>query len=186
MTFSEFFTENYRTESVDEDFEIEPPGAVSEIIKVIFKTTEHFSHRIGIAVVESGIRSSARSYLIQIGISVVIFEDLVYVEFSFWARTYKGHVALENIIELRYFIEMMSAQEASDLCQARVIVSSAMAELRAHLFGIQTHCAELIDFERSSEAAYAFLFENSRAFVLMLDCDCAYRPHRREDQKGDA
>lgn len=159
---------------------------MAEIIEVVFEAPEHLLHRVGVAVVERGVGCRAGSYLVEVGVSVVVFKYLVDIEFALGARADERHVALEDVVELGYLVEMVGAQESADSGESRVIVATAVAQLRPHLLGVETHGAEFVDVERASETSDTFLTENGRAAVLALDGDGAEGADRRENQQREA
>ena len=184
---SELFAEYDRGECVDKYLEVESPGAVAEIVEVVFEAPEHLLHRVGVAVVERGVGCRAGSYLVEVGVTVVVFKYLVDIEFALGTRSDERHVALEDVVELRYLIEMVGAQEAADSGEARVIVAAAVAQLRPHLLGVEAHGAELVDVERAPETSDTFLTENGRAAVLALDgygAECADGSENQQREPG--
>lgn len=62
------------------------------------------------------------------------------------ARAYDGHVAFQDVQELREFIEADSADEAADGCDAEIVLTGGESRY-AVFFGIHAHTAEFVDRE---------------------------------------
>lgn len=62
------------------------------------------------------------------------------------ARTYDGHVAFQDVQELREFIEADSADEAADGGDAGIVLAGGESRY-AVFFGIHAHTAEFVDRE---------------------------------------
>lgn len=60
------------------------------------------------------------------------------------ARTYDGHVAFQDVQELREFIEADSADEAADGGDAGIVLAGGESRY-AVFFGIHAHTAEFVD-----------------------------------------
>lgn len=62
------------------------------------------------------------------------------------ARAYDGHVAFQDVQELREFIEADSTDEAADGCDAGIVLAGGESRY-AVFFGIHAHTAEFVDRE---------------------------------------
>lgn len=62
------------------------------------------------------------------------------------ARTYDGHVAFQDVQELREFIEADSADEAADGGDAGIVLAGGESRYTV-FFGIHAHTAEFVDRE---------------------------------------
>lgn len=60
------------------------------------------------------------------------------------AGSYDGHVAFQDVQELREFIEADSADEAADGCDAGIVLTGGESRY-AVFFGIHAHTAEFVD-----------------------------------------
>ncbi len=96
---------------------------MSQIEQIIFKPPQHLDHCVGITVVECGMGSDARSHLIKVYISTIIFKNFVDIAFTFRPMANEGHISFEYVKQLREFIYMMSAQKTPHISQARIIVA---------------------------------------------------------------
>ena len=137
-----------------------------QIVEVELQTTQHLLHRVGVAVVERGVRGHARSNLIEIDVARVVLNDLVDVELAFRSWTDKGHVAFEHVPKLGQLIEMMVTEEAADLRHA--VIAVVIGQLRAMFLGIHLHASELIDVERFSIHADSLLLEDGGTTIFAL------------------
>lgn len=114
---------------------------------------------------------------------------VVLVEFADGRRTGadEGHIALEDVPELREFVEARLADEAADLRDARVIFHLEHEavhfilgeELLLALLRVLVHAAELVHAELAAIFADPRLRENDRPGRVELD-------DRAEDDKEDA
>lgn len=170
-------------EGAPENFAIEEETAVSEVIEVVVQTTKHLLESVGITVVEGCVRGDAGTYLIEIVITRIGLFDLVDKVLTLGTITYKGHVAHKDIPKLGEFVEMVIADEASDLGETRVAIDVEQLGFAVG-FSIGRHRAELVDFERASAFADAFLTENSVASVLKFDGNEAYHKEGEEDNEA--
>ena len=94
------------------------------------------------------------------------------------ARAHNGHVALDNIEELRQFVEAELAEHMTEWIDARVVLHLECLATRFVLghqflfafFGVHVHAAELVHGEQLAVLTYAGLLENDRALgVADLD-----------------
>ena len=147
-----------------------------QIIQVEFKAAQHLLHRVGVAVVESGIGSDTGTNLIEIGVAVVVLHDLLDEIFALGTWTDERHLAFQHIPQLWQLVEVMATQELSDFGHTRFVL--VLIECRAVFLGIHAHRAELVDVERSSETSDAFLFEDGRSAILTLHGEVANQEER--------
>ena len=177
---SEFFPEDDAEKGFCQHLAIESPRAVPQVVEVVFEASQHFLHRVGVAVVECCIRGYARTYLIEVDIPFVVFEYLVDVEFALRSRADECHVAGKDVPELRQLVQMMRPQEAPDTGQTRVFIAAAVAQLRAHGFGVEAHRSEFVYVEGFAKASDAFLPEDCRSAVFAAHGDIAHEEQRAE------
>ena len=137
-----------------------------QIVQVILQTLKHLFHRIGVTVMQSCVRCNTWSYLVEINISSIILQNLVYIKLTLWTRTNKRHISAEYIVQLWQLVKMMRPYKLSDFGQTRIVLSTSVAQLRTHLLSIKTHRAELVDIERSAETTYALLFVDRRTAIF--------------------
>src|SRR5947207_10243882 len=91
------------------------------------------------------------------------------------ARSDEGHIADQNIVELRQLIEGKLPQPLADFGNAGIIgdfESDSLSVLVSSqqrgqpLLGIQAHRAELVHLELASKSAYTGLREQNQAHIL--------------------
>lgn len=165
-----------------EDLDVKPPGAVLEVVEVVAETAQHLLDGVRVAVVVGGVRSHAGTYLIQIAVARVALEDLFDKILALRARAHEGHLATEDVEQLRQLIEVVGADEAADLGQARVVIAGV--ERRPGGLGVRAHRAEFVDLERAAEAADALLLVEDGAAVLALDRDRNDEEQRAEHDQA--
>jgi hypothetical protein len=81
---------------------------------------------------------------------------------------------------LRNFVEAGLAQNSPHRRHARIALHRL--PYAAHVAGIVTHGAELVDLEAAVSIAVAVLKEQHRARRRRLDCDSNRNQERREEQ----
>ena len=171
-----------------------------QVVKIELQTAQHLLHGVGIAVVERRIRRDAGLHLVEIDVPWVVFHDLVDVEFALGTRSDERHVAPDDVPQLRQLVEarapeetahlrdarvvqMMVAQEASDLCQLiRLLV---LEEVGSVLLSINLHASEFVDVERFSTQADSFLRKEHMSSVFKLDGKKTQQEQRREHHQGN-
>lgn len=118
-----------------------------------------------------------------VGVLGVLRGELLDEVRALGARADEAHVAVEDVPDLRQFVEAGGADEGADARDARVVVGR---ELRAGvLLGVDTHRAELVDLVGLAKAASADLAVESRATVLELDSDSNRHHEGQCDDEGD-
>lgn len=119
-----------------------------------------------------------------VGVLGVLRGELLDEVRALGARADEAHVAIEDVPDLRQFVEAGGADEGANTRDARVVVGR---ELRAGEFlGVDAHRAELVDLVGLAEAAGADLAVEGRAAVFELDGDGdGHHEWQREDE-GDA
>ena len=162
--------------------EVEQPGAVLQVEQVVAQAAQHLLEGVRVAVVQRGVGRDTRTDLVEVAIAGIALHDLVDVELAFRARADEGHLADEHVPQLGQLVQVVFAQELAHLGQAGV--RTALVQGRAELLGIQAHAAELVDIERTAEAADALLLEDGRPAVLTLHRDVAHQEQGREDDEG--
>lgn len=165
------------------NFEVEAPGTVLQIKKIVAQATEHLLDGVGIAVVEGGVGGDTRTDLVEVAITGIALHNLVDVEFALGTWTDKGHLATENVPKLGKLVEVVLTQELADLGHAFVLAAGIQGG--TCLFGIELHAAELVDVERTAETADALLLENGGTAVFALDSNVAEQKQGGKDNHGD-
>lgn len=92
------------------------------------------------------------------------------------ARAYDGHVAFQDVQELREFIEPDSADEAADGGDAGIVLTGGESR-HAVFFGIHAHAAEFIDGEDFAVFGEAVLLVEGGAAVSF--------DKKTDDEHGD-
>ena len=179
----EFLPKRYVQERLHQYLEIEPPRAVLQIEQVIAQATKHLLQRVRIAVIERGVRGHTRTDLIKITIAGIAFHDLVNVELALRAGADEGHVADEDVPQLRQLVQMMLAQELAHTGHAGIRTS--LVKGRTKLLSVQTHATELINVERATETTDTLLLENGRTAILAPYSDVTDQELRGEYDQGD-
>ena len=119
-----------------------------------------------------------------VGVLGVLRGELLDEVRALGARADEAHVAVEDIPDLRQFVEAGGADEGADARDARVVVGR---ELRAREFlGVDAHRAELVDLVGPAEAAGADLAVEGWAAVFELDGDGDGHHERQGEDEGDA
>lgn len=165
------------------NLEVEAPGTVLQIKKIVAQATEHLLDGVGIAVVEGGVRGDTRTDLVEVAITGIALHDLVDVELALGTGTDKGHLATEDVPELGKLVEVVLTKELADLGHAFVLAAGIQGG--TCLFGIELHAAELIDVERATETADALLLENGGTAVFALDGNVAEQKQGGKDNHGN-
>ena len=105
------------------------------------------------------------------------------------ARSNNGHIAFENVDELRQFVEAELAENVSERVNTRVVLhleGLAASLVLGHefffaFFGVNVHAAELVHGEQRTVLANASLLEDDRALrVADFDGERAEQQERRE------
>ena len=154
-----------------------------QIEQVVTQAAEHLIDRVRIPIVERGVRGHPRTDLVQETIAGIAFHDLVNVELALRTGADEGHVADEDVPQLRQLVQMMLAQELAHTGHAGIRTS--LVKGRTKLLSVQTHATELIDVERAAETANPLLPENGRTAILAPYGDVADQEQRGEYDQGD-
>ena len=77
----------------EDDFQVEPHGAVGHIVEVHVQSAEHLLDGVGVAVVERCHGEDAWAHGVELGIARVALHDLFDEELSLGARPDERHVA---------------------------------------------------------------------------------------------
>ena len=110
-----------------------------------------------------------------------------------WA--YDGHVALDDVEELRQFVEAELAEHVTERIDTRVVLHLESLAARFVLgqefffafFGVHVHAAELVHSEQLAVLAYAGLLEDDRTLgVAELDCSSAEQKQGRAEHNRNA
>lgn len=168
---SEHSAADYFHESLNEYFHVEKTGTVVEIFYIHVEAAQHLFHRIGVAVMQSGIRRYSRTQLKNLKIACVVLKDFVNIIFPFRTRPDKAHVAFQHVPQLWQLVKVMTAQEAADVGEA--LVAFHLKQLRLAVLSVDAHAAELIYVKGMSVAAYALLLiDDGQAVFKAYGC-CA-------------
>lgn len=116
-----------------------------------------------------GQAGDARFDVMAIGVFGVFFLELFDEVRPFRSRADEAHVAVEDVEDLRQFVEAGGADEFPYFCDARVVVRGQLGT--GVFFGVRTHGTELIDLVFFAEAADADLTVKDRPPVFELDGD---------------
>ena len=177
----DFLSENYAGEGLEEDLRVEKERVMVEIKEVEVETAEHFFHRVGIAVIQRGVRGDTRTNLIQQLVLGIALHDLIDVELALWTGTYKRHVADKNIPQLRQLVEMMLAKELARPGEAAVVV--ACQKGRTVFLGIGLHAAELQYAKGLTMEANTLLAIDGWPSVVALDDNETIQEQGRKHDK---
>ncbi|EJX02760.1 hypothetical protein EVA_09135 [gut metagenome] len=112
-----------------------------------------------------------------------MLDDLVDIELAFGAGADEGHVAFEHVPKLGQLVEVMVAEEASDLRHS--VVAVVVGQLWTVFLGVHFHASELIDVEGFSVHADSLLLEDGWAAVLALHQQIAEEHQRRENNEAE-
>lgn len=165
------------------NLEVEAPGTVLQIKKIVAQATEHLLDGVGIAIVEGGVGSDTRTDLVEVAITGIALHNLVDVELALGTRADKGHLPAEDVPKLGKLVEVVLTKELADLGHAFVLAAGIQGG--TCLFGIELHAAELVDVERATETADALLLENGGTAVFALDSNVAEQKQGGKDNHGD-
>ena len=179
----EFFSRYNLKERHPEDFDVKSPRTVLQVEEIVTQAAEHFLDGVGIAVVEGGVGGDTRTDLVEVAITGIALHNLVDVELALGTWTDKGHLATEDVPELRKLVEVVFTKELADLGHAFVLAAGIQGG--TCLFGIELHAAELVDVERTTETADALLLENGGTAVFALDSNVAEQKQGGKDNHGD-
>ena len=152
-----------------------------QVEQVVTKATEHLIDSVRISIIECSIGRYTRTNLIKVTVTGVTLHNLINVIFPLRTGTNESHLADEYVPQLGKFIQMVFAQEFTNLCQTSIL--TALIQRRAGFLRVQPHASEFVDIERTTETPDALLLENSRTAVLMLHRNIAYQEQRREDNQ---
>lgn len=183
LMLSELFSRYNLKERHPKNLDVKSPGAVLQIEEIVAQAAEHLLDGIGIAVVEGGVGGDPRTDLVEVAITGIALHDLVDVELALGTGTDKGHLATEDVPELRKLVEVVFTKELADLGHAFVL--AARIQGGTCLFGIELHAAELVDVERATETADALLLENGGTAVFALDSNVTEQKQGGKDYHSD-
>ena len=132
-------------------------------MKVHREALKHLLHRVGITVVDCSVGSDARTHLIEKFVAHVVLHNLVDEKLSLGAIPYERHVALQNVPQLREFVKVVVAKEATDRRESGILL------LRKHgrtVFCTLMHGAELVNIENLTTHAHTLLRKNRISVAL--------------------
>ena len=151
----DFLSAEQGKDGVQYNLEIKHQRAVSQIVDVHPQSLEHLVHGIRISVVQSCLGCQSRLHLIDKQVVGVLLHDQVDVVFPFRPWTYKAHVALQNIPELRKFVKMIPSEETRE--RSGIYVVGCRHELRPVVLTVRFQGSELVNSEGFSAIAYPLL-----------------------------
>ena len=168
-------------DGLDHDDEVLEQAVVLDVHEVV----DEFVVRGGVVLGEDlGEAGDAGLDVVAVGVLGILLGELLDEVRALGARTDEAHVAVEDVPDLRQFVEAGGADEGADARDARVVVGR---ELRAGvLLGVDAHRAELVDLVGLAEAAGADLAVEGRAAVFELDGDGDGHHERQGEDEGDA
>ena len=102
-----FLSKSNLGERLEDDAQVQFPRLVFHVIQVQFQSSQHLLHRVGIAIIECGIRRDAWAHLIEFHIARVMLHNLVDEVFAFWAIANKRHVAYQHVPQLWQLVQVM-------------------------------------------------------------------------------
>ena len=169
-------------DGVDHDLEVGGDGHVVEVEEVVAEALNHFVDGGGVAVFDLSPGGDAWFDALEEEVFGGAADDLVDVELAFGAWADDGHGAAEDVPELGYLVEADFAHEASEGCDAGVVV---FAQGGAALFGVDVHGAEFVHAEGSSVVADAFLGVEDGAWGGEFDGECGGEVDGGEEDHGE-
>lgn len=148
-------------DGLDHDDEVLDDAVVLDVHEVV----DEFVVRGGVVLGEDlGEAGDAGLNVVAVGVLGVLRGELLDEVRALGARADEAHVAVEDVPDLRQFVEAGGADEGADARDARVVVGR---ELRAGEFlSVDAHRAELVDLVGLAEATGADLAVEGRAAVF--------------------
>lgn len=166
---------------MDHDDKVFPDAVVFDVHQVV----DEFVIRRGVVLGKDlGQAGDARFDVMAIGVFGVLLFELFDEEGPFRSGTDKAHVAVENVEDLRQFVQAGSADEFTDFGNARVVVCCQLGT--GIFFGIDAHGTEFVDFIFLAEAADTNLAVEGRSTVAELDGQGNGNGERQGTNGGDA
>lgn len=133
---------------MDHDDEVFPDAVVFDVHQVV----DEFVIRRGVILCEDlGQAGDARFDVMAIGVFGVFLFELFDEVRPFRSRTDEAHVAVEDVEDLRQFVEPGGADEFSDFGNARVVFGGQLGT--GIFFRIDAHGTEFVDFIFLAEAS---------------------------------
>lgn len=133
---------------MDHDDEVFPDTVVFDVHQVV----DEFVVRRSIVLGEDlGQTGNARFDVMAIGVFGVFFFEFFDEERPFWSRTDEAHIAVEDVEDLRQFVQAGGTDEFADFGNTRVVFRRQLGT--GIFFRIDAHGTEFIDFIFLAEAA---------------------------------
>ena len=149
---------------MDHDDEVFPDAVVFDVHQIV----DEFVIGRGVVLGEDlGQAGNARFDVMAIGVFGVFFFELFDEEGPFRSWTDEAHVAVEDVEDLRQFVQAGSADEFTDLGNARVVFCRQLGT--GIFFRIDTHGTEFVDFIFLAETADADLTVEDGPAVSQFD-----------------
>lgn len=151
---------------MDHDDEVFPDTVVFDVHQIV----DEFVIRRGVILCEDLSQAGdARFDVMAIGVFGVFLFEFFDEERPFWSRTDEAHIAVEDVEDLRQFVQAGGADEFADFGNARVVFRRQLGT--GIFFRIDAHGTEFVDLIFLAEAADADLAVEDRAVVFEFDGD---------------
>lgn len=152
---------------MDHDDEVFPDTVVFDVHQIV----DEFVIGRGVILGEDlGQAGDARFDVMAISVFGVFLFEFFDEEGPFWSGTDEAHVAVEDVEDLRQFVQAGGADKFADFGNARVVFGSQLGT--GVFFRIDAHGTELIDLVFLAKAADADLAVEDGTAVAELDSQC--------------
>lgn len=149
---------------MDHDDEVFPDAVVFDVHQIV----DEFVIGRGVVLGEDlGQAGDARFDVMAIGVFGVFFFELFDEERPFWAGPDEAHVAVEDVEDLRQFVQAGGADEFADFGNAWIVFRRQLGT--GIFFRIDAHGTEFVDLIFLAEAADADLAVENGTAVAELD-----------------
>lgn len=166
---------------MDHDDEVFPDAVVFDVHQII----DEFVIGRGVVLGEDlGQAGDTRFDVMAIGVFGVFFFELFDEVRPFWSRANEAHVAVEDIENLRQFVEPGGADEFADFGNARIVFGCQLGT--GIFFSIDAHGTEFINLIFLAEAADADLAVEDGTAVAEFDGQGDGNSERQGADSGDA
>ena len=167
-------------QGVEDDLEVELDGAFCDVDEVKLQLV--FGDGVVFAV-DLGVAGEAGFYLEAKAVFRKLAEVLLHDFRALGAWTDDRHVTLQNIDELREFIDADFSDDAADLRDSVVV---HRRELRTALLCVDAHRAELDDVEGAAIFGEPLLTIKHGAVIFEADCCRSHKEDRRQHDEAEA
>lgn len=152
---------------MDHDDEVFPDAVVFDVHQVVDEFVVRRSVVLGEDLGQTG---NARFDIMAIGVFGVFFFKFFDEERPFRAGTDEAHVAVEDVEDLRQFVQAGGTDEFTDFGNARVVLRRQLGT--GIFFRIDAHGTEFVDLIFLAKAADADLAVEDGTAVAELDSQC--------------